>query len=417
MEHRPRVAVTGIGAITPVGCDAIETWEAVLAGRSGVRTITSFEASELDTRIAAEVSGFDPRDHFDARHARRLDRFVQFAVVAAREAVHNAGVRLDEQSRNRTAVIVGSGIGGISSIVDEVRMMDQRGPSRISPFLVPRMLADSAPAQIAIEFGITGPNMAVLSACATGSNCIGEAWSMIRQGVVDAALCGGSEAAVLPIAVAGFGAMGALSTHNEDPARACRPFDATRDGFVIGEGAVVLVLERLDTALERGATVRAELVGYGASADAYHIAAPSEDGKGAVVAMQLALSSAGLPAQSVDYINAHGTGTTLNDRTETAAIKTLFGSHADDLSVSSTKSVTGHLLGAAGALESLICCRALETGWIPPTMNHTHPDSDCDLDYVPNQARYAPINIAMNNSFGFGGHNATLVFQKWESKD
>jgi 3-oxoacyl-[acyl-carrier-protein] synthase II len=406
-----------MGAITPVGHDVRGTWEAVLNGRSGVAAIASFDASELNSRIAAEVKGFDPSTHFDARESRRLDRFVQFAVVAAREAIADAELGMEEQSRSRMAVILGSAVGGISTIVQQVRVMDQRGPSRISPFLIPRMLADSAPAQVAIEFGITGSNMAVLSACATGNNSIGEAWSMIRHGVVDAALCGGTEAAILPIAVAGFGAMRALSTRNDDPARACRPFDAGRDGFVMGEGAVVLALERLDMALARGAPIHAELVGYGASADAHHIAAPREDGAGAMIAMQLALDRAGLPPTAVDYINAHGTGTVLNDVCETRAIRAVFGSHADDLAISSTKAVTGHLLGAAGALEALICCKALETGMIPPTINYTSPDPECDLDYVPNRARRASICTAVNNSFGFGGHNAVLVFRRWESKD
>ncbi len=416
MDQERRVVVTGMGAITPVGHDVASTWEAVVAGRSGVASIASFDASDLNTRIAAEVKDFDPLAHLDVRDARRLDRFVQFAVIAAREAVADAGLIMDEETRSRTAVIVGSGTGGISTIVEQVLVMDRRGPGRISPLLVPRMLADSAPAQIAIEFGITGPNMAVLSACATGNNAIGEAWAMIRRGVADAALCGGSEAAILPVAIAGFSVMGALSTRNDAPARACKPFDAQRDGFVMGEGAAVLVLELLDRALERGAYIHAELVGYGASADAYHMAAPREDGAGAVVAMQRALDSAGLPPTAVDYINAHGTGTPLNDACETRAVKALFGPHAYQLAISSTKAVTGHLLGAAGAIEALICCQALEKGVTPPTINYSVPDPECDLDYVPNQARPAPIRTAMNNSFGFGGHNAVLIFQQWDSK-
>ena len=417
MNQGRRVVVTGMGAITSVGHDVASTWEAVMAGRSGVASITSFDASELNTHIAAEVKDFDPRAHFEARDARRLDRFVQFAVVAAREAVADARLIMDKATRTRTAVVVGSGTGGISTLVQQVRVMDRRGPQRISPFLVPRMLADSAPAQIAIEFGITGPNMAILSACATGNNAIGEAGAMIRRGVVDVALCGGSEAAILPIAIAGFNAMGALSTHNDDPARACRPFDAERDGFVMGEGAAVLVLERLDRALDRGAYIYAELVGYGASADAHHMAAPLEDGAGAIVAMQRALDSAGLPPTAIDYINAHGTGTLLNDASETRAVRALFGPHAHRLLISSTKAVTGHPLGAAGAVEAVVCCKALETGVIPPTINYSVPDPECDLDYVPNQARQVAIRTAMNNSFGFGGHNAVLVFQQWDSKD
>jgi len=417
MVQGRRVVVTGMGAITPVGHDVPTTWEAVVSGQSGVAPVTAFDASNLDTRIAAEVKDFDPRAHFDVRTARRLDRFVQFAVVAAREATADARLVLDEETRSRTAVVVGSGTGGISTIVEQVRVMDRRGPSRISPLLIPRMLADSAPAQIAIEFGITGPNMAVLSACATGNNSIGEAWAMIRRGLVDVALCGGAEAAILPIAIAGFGVMGALSTRNEDPPGACRPFDAQRDGFVMGEGAAVLVLESLDRALARGAPIHAELVGYGASADAHNVTAPREDGQGAAAAMQCALTSANLRPEDIDYINAHGTGTLLNDACETRAIKTLLGDYAYHVPISSTKAVTGHLLGAAGALEAIICCKALETGVIPPTANYSTPDPECDLDYVPNGPREIPIRTAMNNSFGFGGHNAVLIFQRWKSND
>jgi 3-oxoacyl-[acyl-carrier-protein] synthase II len=411
-----RVVVTGVGAITPVGHDAAATWEAVVAGRSGVAPITSFDTSELPTRIAAEVKDFEPRAHFEVRGTRRLDRCVQFAVIAEREAVADARLDMDEKARSRTAVIVGSGAGGVSTVVQQVRVMDQWGPGRISPLLIPRMLADSAPAQISIEFGITGPNMAMLSACATGNNAIGEAWAMICHGVVDAALCGGTEAAILPLIVGGFNVMGVLSTRHDVPPRACRPFDARRDGFVMGEGAVVLVLELLDKALERGAHIHAELVGYGASADAYHMASPREDGAGAILAMQWALDSASLQPTAVDYINAHGTGTLLNDLRETQAIKALFGSHAYHLAVSSTKAVTGHMLGGAGALEALICCKVLETGVVPPTINYTAPDPECDLDYVPNQARQASVRTAMNNSFGLGGHNAALILRRWDAK-
>lgn len=414
MDRQRRVVVTGMGAITPVGHDAAATWEAVVAGRSGIAPITSFDASALQTRFAGEVKEFEPRAHFDARRVHRLDPFAQFALVAAREAVADAGLELDETTRSRTAVIVGSGAGGISSLIQQVRLMDRRGAGRVSPFLMPRMLVDSAPAQIAIEFGITGPNMAVLAACATGNNSIGEAWMMIRRGRVDAALCGGTEGGILPMTIAGFNAMGALSTRNDDPPRACRPFDAERDGFVLGEGSAVLVLESLDRALERGAHIHAELVGYGASADAYHMAAPREDGAGAILAMQRALDGAWLQPGAIDYINAHGTGTLLNDLRETQAVKALFGSHAYDLSVSSTKAVTGHLLGGAGAVEALICCKVLETGVIPPTINYSAPDPDCDLDYVPNQAREACVRTALNNSFGLGGHNAALILKRWD---
>lgn len=419
MDRGRRVVVTGMGAITPVGHDMASTWESVVEGRSGAATITSFDASDLDTQFAAEVKGFDPRDHFDARDARRLERFIQFAVIAAREAITDAELVINnnEETASRTAVIVGSGIGGVSTLIEQVRVLDRQGPGRISPLLIPRMLPNSAPAQIAIEFGIRGPNMAILSACATGSHAIGEAWAMIRHGVVDAALCGGSEAAILPLAIAGFNAMGALSTRNEDPTHASRPFDAQRDGFVIGEGAGILVLEELERALAREAHIHAELVGYGASADAYHITAPPEDGAGALAAMRRALDAAGLSPEEIDYINAHGTSTPLNDACETRAVKALFGDHAYGLPISSTKGTMGHLLGAAGAVEALICCKALEAGVIPPTINYSVPDPECDLDYVPNQARQVPIRTAMSNSFGFGGHNAVLIFRRWESKD
>jgi 3-oxoacyl-[acyl-carrier-protein] synthase II len=417
VKSQRRVVVTGMGAITPAGHDVPTTWENVVAGQSGIAPISSFDPSNLQTQIAAEVKGFEPRDHFDVRTLHRLDRFVQLAVVAARESVEDARLDLDETTRSRTAVIVGSGAGGMSTVTQQVRVMDKRGPSRVSPFLIPRILADSAPAQIGIEFGITGPNMAVLAACATGNNAIGEAWMMIRRGAVDAALCGGTEAPILPVTIAGFNAMAVLSTRNDDPAGACRPFDAERDGFALGEGSAILVLESLDRALERGARIHAEMVGYGASADAYHMAAPREDGVGAVYAMQRALESAKLQPTDIDYINAHGTGTLLNDLRETQAIRMLFGSHAYSLCVSSTKAVTGHLMGGAGAVEALVCCRILETGVIPPTINYTVPDPDCDLDYVPNQRRRASVCTAMNNSFGLGGHNAALIFRRWESAD
>ena len=409
-----RVVVTGMGTVSPLGNDLATTWDAMVAGRSGVGPITRFDASGYKTRIAAELKGFDPRDHFSAKEVRRLDRFIQYALVAAREAVRDAGLVLDDGQGERAAVILGSGVGGIGTITEQTRMLDRRGPDRVSPFLIPMILVDTAAGMVAIEFGITGPNMAVISACATGCNSVGEAFEMIRRGVVDVAVCGGTEAGIVPIAVAGFNVMGAISQRNDEPERASRPFDRDRDGFVLGEGAALLILEEMERAQARGAVMHAELVGYGSTCDAFHIAAPKQDGAGAAACMQQALASAGLAPEEIDYINAHGTSTRLNDVIETRAIKTVFGAHASRLMVSSTKSMTGHLLGAAGGLEAVVCVKALESGIVPPTINLDEPDPECDLDYVPHEAREVGITTAMSNSFGFGGHNATLIFRRIE---
>jgi len=411
---RIRVVVTGLGTINPLGHDVATTWEALVAGRSGVDYITLFDPSPYQTRFAGEVKGFDAQALLGRKEARRLDRFAQFAMVAARQAVADAGLIEDGVPPERIGVVFGSGVGGIGTIMDQHQVLLKRGPRRISPFFIPMMLADTAPAQIAITYGFRGPNMVVATACASGTNAVGEAMELIRRGVADVVVAGGAEAAIVPIALAGFNVMGALSTHNEDPAGACRPFDAERDGFVMGEGAAVLVLERLEHAQARGATIYAEVLGYGASADAYHLAAPEETGGGAALAMQAALESAGIPPTAVDYVNAHGTGTVLNDKSETRAIKAVFGDHAYRLAISATKSMTGHLLGAAGALEALICVKTLQEGIIPPTINYRTPDPECDLDYVPNEARPAPVEIALSNSFGFGGHNASLILARWE---
>jgi len=406
--------VTGLGAITPLGNDVPTLWKALAEGHSGVRPITHFDASALDTRIAAEVKDFDPKEYFDHKEAKRLDRFIQFAVVAVEQAISDAGLVINESNSEQTGVIIGSGIGGIGTVVSQVKVFEERGPRRVSPFLIPMMLPDSAAGQVAITFGIKGPNMAVTTACATGLNAIGEAAEMIRRGFVHTAICGGSEAAILPLSVAAFNVMGVLSTRNDEPERACRPFDAQRDGFVIGEGAAILILERPEDAQARGAKIYGEVIGYGSSADAYHMAAPAVDGTGAAQAMRMALSDAGLKPHDVDHINAHGTGTSLNDVSETTAIKSVFGDHAYKVAVSSTKSMTGHLMGAAGAVEAIACLKALEKGLIPPTINYEHPDPECDLDYVPNEARPADLRIAMSNSFGLGGHNACLIFRKFE---
>jgi 3-oxoacyl-[acyl-carrier-protein] synthase II len=406
--------VTGLGAITPVGNDVPTLWKALAEGHSGAGPITYFDASALATRIAAEVKDFDPKEHLGHKEARRLDRFIQFAVVAVEEAIADAGLVINERNSEQTGVVIGTGIGGVSTLVSQVKVFEERGPRRVSPFLIPMMLPDSAAGQVAITFGIKGPNMAVTSACATGLNAIGEAAEMIRRGFVHTAICGGSEAAILPLCVAAFNVMGVLSTRNDEPQRASRPFDAQRDGFVMGEGAAILVLERMEEAQARGARIYGEVIGYGSSADAYHMAAPAVNGTGAAQAMRMALSDAELTPHDIDHINAHGTGTALNDVSETAAIKSVFGDHAYKVAVSSTKSMTGHLLGAAGAVEAIACLKALETGLIPPTINYEHPDPECDLDYVPNEARPANLRTAMSNSFGLGGHNACLIFRKFE---
>jgi len=407
-----RVVVTGMGTISPLGNDLPTTWAAIIAGRSGVGPITRFDTTDFKTTIAAEVKGFDPKAHFPPKEARRMDLFVQYALVAGREAIRDSGLSFDGALQERTAVIIGSGIGGMNTLVEQLLVLKERGPNRVSPFFVPMVLPDTAAGTLAIEFGLKGPNMAVTSACASGANAIGEAYEMIRRGVVDVAVCGGTEAAILELAVAGFSVMRALSERNAEPERASRPFDRQRDGFVIGEGASVLVLETLDHALRREASIYAELVGYGSTDDAFHITAPDENGTGAAACMRQALASARLAPEQISYINAHGTSTPLNDITETRAIKAVFGPQAYRIPVSSTKSMTGHLLGAAGALEAVLSVKALQTNIVPPTINLDEPDPDCDLDYVPHQAREMPLSAVMSNSFGFGGHNACLIFKK-----
>ena len=409
-----RVAVTGIGLITPLGLDVPATWNTLLAGESGVDRITAFDTDGFETQIAAEVKGFDPTAYMDAKEARRADRFSQFAVAASREALSCAGLEIVDGMAERVGVLVGSGVGGIVTLSQQFDVLHERGPSRISPFLLPMMLVDMAAAQVSISTGAKGPNFSTVSACASGSDAIGEAYEMICRGEVDAALCGGAEAPVCPIAVSGFNACGALSRRNDDPKGASRPFDADRDGFIIGEGSAILVLERLEHALARGAEPLAELSGYGATSDAGHIVQPSPFGEGGARAMRRAVARAGLAPQDVEYINAHGTSTPMNDRAETMAIKSVFGEEAYKIAISATKSMSGHLLGAAGALEAAICVLAIKHGAVPPTINLETPDPDCDLDYSPWTARRAPINVAMSNSLGFGGHNSTLVFQSYQ---
>ncbi len=406
---RKRVVVTGMGCICPVGNTVKETWESLLTGKSGAGPITHFDASKHKTRFAAEVKGFDPVAHFGPREARKMDRFTQFATLAAMEALEQAGFTIDESNRDRVGIVIGTGIGGIGTIMEQAEVMRERGADRVSPFLIPMMISDGAAGMLAIRFGARGPNMSIATACATGNNAIGEAVEMIRRGAADVMIAGAAEGALVPITMAGMNVIGALSTRNDDPQGASRPFDKTRDGFLMGEGAGVVILESLENAQSRGATILAEVNGYGTSDDAHHVSAPAENGAGAAISMQLALKDSGLSINDVQYINAHGTSTLLNDKSETAAIKTVFGETAYSIPVSSTKSMTGHLLGASGAVEAIFCILAVRDGVVPPTINYHTPDSECDLDYVPNQPRKVEIKHAMSNSFGFGGHNATLV--------
>jgi 3-oxoacyl-[acyl-carrier-protein] synthase II len=410
------VVVTGLGVVTPVGNDVPTMWEALLAGRSGADHITRFDTSNLDVRIAAEVKGFDPEALFGRRVARRNDRFALFALEAARQAIADAGLAVDNELGKSAGVIIGTSMGGMATLLKNYDVFHTSGPRRVSPFMAPMMMPNAASGAIAIAHGLRGVNLCVASACATGSHAVGEAAEVIRRGDAAVMLCGGSDAPLDPLSLASLGNMRALSTRNDEPTRASRPFDAQRDGFVIGEGAGVIVLEGLEHAQRRGARIYAELTGYGASADAFHITAPDEQGAGAVEAMRAALEDAGLRAESVDYINAHGTGTLLNDPVETQAIRTLFGSHADRLAVSSTKSMVGHLFGAAGAVEAVVCVKSLETGWVHPTINYEYPDPVCDLDYVPNTARRLEPKVVLSNSFGFGGHNCCLVFRRWHGE-
>ena len=411
---RRRVVVTGMGCISPVGNNVADTWSAILAGKSGSGMITLFDASKHKTRFAAEVKGFDAVALFGPREARKMDRFTQFATVATMEALEQSGLKIDEANRDRVGILIGTGIGGIGTLLDQADVMRERGPDRVSPFLIPMMISDSAPGMLAIRVGARGPNMAIATACASGNNAIGDAVETIRRGSADVMIAGGAEAALVSVAMAGMNVMGALSTRNDDPQTASRPFDKERDGFLMGEGAGMLILESLEHAQARGANILAELNGYGTTDDAHHISAPAENGAGAAMSMKLALENANLKVEDIGYINAHGTSTPLNDKSETAAIKTVFGEQAYAIPVSSTKSMTGHLLGASGAVEAVFSILALREGVLPPTINYQTPDPECDLDYVPNQPRKASPRHAMSNSFGFGGHNATLIFSRFE---
>jgi 3-oxoacyl-[acyl-carrier-protein] synthase II len=391
-----------------------ETWEALLAGKSGAAPITLFDASRHKTRFAAEVKGFDPVARFGPREARKMDRFTQFATVATLEALAHSGLVIDEANRDRVGIVIGTGIGGIGTLLEQAELMRERGPERVSPFLVPMMISDSAAGMLAIRVGARGPNMAVVTACATGTNALGEAAAMIQRGAADVMIAGGAEAAIVPLAMAGMNVMGALSTRNDSTETASRPFDKTRDGFVMAEGAGILILEAEEHARARGARILCEFSGYATTDDAHHISAPAENGAGAALSMSLALRDAGLQPADIGYINAHGTSTPLNDKSETAAIKTVFGEHAYKVPISSTKSMTGHMLGASGAVEAAVCVKVFEHNLLPPTVHYSTPDPDCDLDYVPNQPRAAQPAHVMSNSFGFGGHNATLILSRYK---
>ncbi len=409
-----RVVVTGLGCISPLGNDVTTTWRNLLDGKSGSGLITHYDTSDYKCKIAAEVKGFDPNALFDPRDARRMDRGTQFALASAQQAVRDAGLEINDSNSDRIGAVIGTGIGGIDTLYDQFFNFVEKGPSRVSPFLVPMMLPDTPGGQIAINMGIRGINFAVVTACATGTNSIGEASEIIRRGQTDVMLAGGCEAAIVPLAMAGLSKMGAMSTYSGDPTRASRPFNLDRTGFVMGEGAAVIVLESLNHAQSRNAKILAELVSYGSTNDAFHISAPAINGTGAAVCMKMALERGDIDIQDIDYINAHGTGTPLNDKSETAAIKTVFGDLAYKIPISSTKSMTGHLLGAAGAIEAVFSVKTIQDGIIPPTINYEVPDPECDLDYVPNQARPSQVKYVMSNSFGFGGHNATIIFREYE---
>ncbi len=409
-----RVVVTGVGALTPIGNNSADFWQAAKSGKNGIGKITKFDTSELKCQIAGEVKDFDASEFIDKKEIKRMDLYTQFTMVAASEAFESSGIDMEKEDKWRIGVITGSGIGGIDTFNDQHTTFMERGASRVSPFFIPMMISNMGAAQVAIKYGLRGVNYNVVSACASGTHAIGDAFRQIQYGTCDAIIAGGAEAAITPISVAGFCNMKALSTRNDDPKTASRPFDADRDGFVMGEGAGFIVLEELEHALKRGANIICEMVGYGATDDAYHITSPIPGGEGGAMAMKFALDDAKISPDKVDYINAHGTSTKYNDSFETSAIKTIFGEHAKKVAVSSTKSMTGHLLGAAGGVEAIICAMAIKDGFIPPTINYHTPDPECDLDVVPNEGRSAEVNYAISNSLGFGGHNATIVFKKFE---
>lgn len=408
-----RVVITGAGVVSSLGFGVEQVWNAVKEGKCGISTVERFDISNYPTKIAAEIKNFEPTDFIDKKEAKRMDKYTQYALAATKMAVETSNIDLESIDKDRAGVIVGSGIGGIETFEDQCRTLLEKGPGRVSPFFIPMMIANMASGRIAIEYGFAGFNECVVTACATGNNAIGDAFKVIQRGDADLMVTGGAEASITPVAFAGFCSQKAMST-NEDPLKACRPFDADRDGFVMGEGAAILVVEELEHAVKRGANILAEIVGYGCTCDAYHITAPHPEGLGGIKCMKMALKDAGINPEDVDYINAHGTSTPLNDPGETKIVKAVFGEHAKKLAMSSTKSMTGHLLGAAGAVEAIITALALKEGFLPATINYNTPDPDCDLDCVPNAGRKADIQYALSNSLGFGGHNATLALKKYE---
>jgi len=409
-----RVVVTGIGVITPLGTGVDKTWQGLLEGRSGIRKITHFDASSYPVQIAGEVPDFDPRDYIEEKEIKKMDRFIHFALAASEMALNDSGLQINQNNAEKVGVIIGSGIGGLPMIEHYTKILNERGYRRISPFFIPMSIINLASGRVSIRFGAKGPNSAVVTACSSGSHAIGDAFKIIQRGDADAMIAGGSEAVISPLGIAGFTVMKALSRRNDEPEKASRPFDLERDGFVMAEGAGIIILEALDKALERGAKIYAEIVGYGMTGDAYHITSPSPDGEGAARCIKAALDDAGIGPEEVNYINAHGTSTKYNDELETMAIKTVFGEYAYKIAVSSTKSMTGHLLGAAGGVEAVISVLSIYNDVVPPTINLEKPDPECDLDYVPNQKREMTVNYALSNSFGFGGTNACLLFKKFE---
>ena len=409
--RKRRVVVTGLGLITPLGTGVEKTWNALCAGKSGIRRITKFDPSAHACQIAGEVTDFDPADYFEKKEIKKMDTFIHYAVAASQMAVDDAGFKVTAENADRVGVYIGSGIGGLQAIEAFHKVLLEKGPDRVSPFFIPMVIINLASGQVSMRIGARGPNSCAVTACATGNHCIGDAFRLIQYGEADAMVAGGAEAAITPLGVAGFASARALSTRNDDPERASRPFDRERDGFVLGEGAGVLVLEELESAHRRGARIYAEILGYGMTADAHHITAPPEDGRGAVQCMRRALQDAGLPPDAIGYVNAHATST-MADRVETSAIKQVFGTHARSLAVSSTKSMTGHLLGAAGGVEAVFSVLAIHRGILPPTINQEVPDPECDLDYVPNVSRRAEVHTVLSNSFGFGGVNACLIFSR-----
>ncbi len=412
--NRKRVVVTGIGLITPLGIGVKASWENLIQGKSGIRKITHFDASAFQTQIAGEVEGFNPEDYIEPKEIKKMDRFIHFAIAATTMALEDSGLKITDNNAERIGVIVGSGIGGMYAIEHYHSVLLEKGPRRISPFFIPMLIINLASGQISIKFGAKGPNSAVATACATGSHAIGDAYRIIQRGDADAMIAGGTEAVITPLGVAGFSAMKALSTRNDEPEKASRPFDRDRDGFVMGEGAGIMILESLEHALNRGAKIYGEIVGYGMTADAYHITSPAPEGEGAARCMAMALKDGGVAPSDVDYINAHGTSTRYGDELESNAIKTVFGEHAYKMAVSSTKSMTGHLLGAAGGVEAVISVLSIYNDIVPPTINLDNPDPECDLDYIPHKSREMTVNYAFSNSFGFGGTNACLLFKKFK---